>query len=398
MRRPRSADPDSEAPVSGAARRAVFRWRRWLLGTIAGILILVTVAVLGIAWYFSGVAIAVGSHSPQRGITAAAEGDGAVRLSRNSDSLHPGQYGIEWDGGYGQVGAILRADGTSVTRSFTPLRGTLPATTRAGLDSYAYTGDPRTALELAFEEVSVPGPLGQLPTWYVPADATQPPPGTWALFIHGHDGSRGEALRYLTTLHQLGMPVVVPSYRNDLGAPGSPDGYDHLGGTEWQDVDAALSWALAHGARDVILFGWSMGGAIALQTADRSAHAAAVRGLVLDAPVLDWRDVFTHQGGDRGLPGPLTTVAAWVIERRLDFDLDRFDWVARAKELRPQTLVFHSPSDSYVPQRSSAALARARPELVTLVATPGADHTREWNVDPAAFDAALRAWLVRFTG
>jgi pimeloyl-ACP methyl ester carboxylesterase len=282
-----------------------------------------------------------------------------------------------------------------VVRPYTPVRGTPSIGTAVWVDPFAYQGDPRSALGLAFDDVSVHSDVGALPTWYVPgaADAT-----TWVIFVHGRGGTRAESLRYLTAWHALGLPVVVPMYRNDVGAPPSPDGRYHLGETEWRDAAAAVQWALTKGARDVVLAGWSMGGAIALQVADRAAVAATVRGLVLDSPVLDWRDVFASQGTDRGLPRPLTAIAVRVVEQRIGLDADRYDWPKRAKDLRVPVLLFHSDADSYVPDGPSRALAKARPDLVTFVDVPGAEHTRAWNVDPKAYERAMATWLSALLG
>ena len=65
------------------------------------------------------------------------------------------------------------------------------------------------------------------------------------------------------------------------------DGRYGLGVTEWADIEAAIDYALAHGAKDVVLFGYSMGGAIALQAADRSRLRKRILALVLDAPMIN---------------------------------------------------------------------------------------------------------------
>jgi pimeloyl-ACP methyl ester carboxylesterase len=356
---------------------------------VAGLFVLVLGAAFGVAWYFADVTGSV-DHTIERPLTATLVGADRVRLPATGDALLPGRYGLEWDGGFAEIGDVVGRDGAGVVRSFTSVRGTLAPGTRVRVDPYAYGGDPRTALGLAFRNVSVRDDLGDFPAWYVPADGTT---GTWFVHVHGHNGDRGESLRYLKTLHALGMPVLVPTYRNDVGAPASPDGVDRLGDTEWQDVAAAARWALAHGARDVVLGGWSMGGAIALQVADRSDVAGKVRGLVLDSPVVDWRDVLDRQGSDRHLPGAETGLAMWVAERRFGLDLDRFDWVARAGDLKVPTLLLHSDDDRYVPDGPAKKLAAARPDLVTLHLVPGAGHTEEWNTDPAGYERVLVDWL-----
>jgi acetyl esterase/lipase len=97
--------------------------------------------------------------------------------------------------------------------------------------------------------------------------------------------------------HALGITSLVVSYRNDGDAPRSRAGAYALGATEWRDVDAAVSWALRHGARRIVLMGWSMGGAIALQTSLGSAHREQIVGVILDSPVVDWRTVLLSGQG-----------------------------------------------------------------------------------------------------
>lgn len=440
-----SGSPLSVLEPTPRPRRLV----RWLAGAVAVLLVLAVIAACGIAWYFSGVALAV-DHSVQYGVTVVAAptdrsaadpgtdpgadpkadpkadpgagtgtgtgttagtgagtratagttagttaGVTAVRLTRDADTAQPGTLGLAWPGGYGRLGPVLSSDGSSVTRMFTPGVGGRPAPgTRVRVDSFVYQGDPSSALGLTYEDVRVPGPLGPLPSWFVPGPAAGAR-RTWVVFVHGHDSNRRESLRYLAAWHALGLPVLVPTYRDDEGAPSSPDGRHHLGDTEWQDVAAAVRWAHDHGADDVVLAGWSMGGAIALQVVVRSDVAALVRGVVLDSPVLDWRDVFAAQGADRGLPGVEVTLAEWAIQWRSGIDLDRLDWTAQSGELKRPVLIFHGDGDRYVPDGPAIRLAASRPDLVTLVRVPGARHVMSWNVDPQRYDATMREWLTR---
>ena len=385
-----------------------WRWRRVAGAVVATVGVVVVAALAGIAWYFSSLAVRV-DHSTSRTATAWPGPDGTVTITNDHESSLPGRYGLEWDGGYGTVAAVMDAtaaseiasslegtvvDGT-VTRAFTPGTGTLAPGTRVSLDSFAYRGDPRTALGLDFQNVAIPTELGAMPAWYLPAtgDPSADRGRTWVVFVHGHDSNRQESLRYLAVLHQLRLPVLVVTYRNDLGAPASPDGIDHLGDTEWRDVAAALTWVQHAGARDVVLAGWSMGGAVSLQVWDRGGQRGFVRGMVLDSPVVSWRDVLMFQGGERGLPAPVTDLALRVMQLRTGIDLDRLDWVARERELTVPMLVFASDDDTYVPDGPAKQLAVDRPDVVTLVNVPGADHTRSWNVDPPGYEARLRQWL-----
>jgi pimeloyl-ACP methyl ester carboxylesterase len=242
-----------------------------------------------------------------------------------------------------------------------------------------------------------------MPAWQVPASSQVPLRNTWAVLIHGRGATREECLRALPVLHRLGFPALVVSYRNDADAQASSGGRYQLGDVEWRDVEAAVEYAIGQGSRDVILLGWSMGAAIALQLASRSTVAESVRGLVLDAPVLDWRDVIRFHGKVNRIPPRIGRMSEGVLEssRRhrwtgtdAPVSLNRLDWGSRAAELTVPILLVHSEDDTVVPHGPSRRLAAERPDLVTYFPVSGARHTQEWNFDPRAWEAAVARFLL----
>jgi uncharacterized protein len=137
------------------------------------------------------------------------------------------------------------------------------------------------------------------------------------VLVHGWRAGRTEPLRLLGPVLDAGMPALVIGYRNDEGAPADPSGFYRFGATEWRDLDSAVGYALAHGARDVVLFGVSMGGGVAAAFLENSAHAAAVSGLVLDAPLLDFQRTVDHGAAQRELPvvgGPIPGPLSWTAK------------------------------------------------------------------------------------
>ena len=182
---------------------------------------------------------------------------------------------------------------------------------------------------------------------------------TWVIAVHGRGGSRAEALRVVPALHEAGLPVLAVTYRNDFGAPASPDGLFHLGDTEWRDVEAAVRYALANGARDVVLYGWSLGGAIVGQFLGRSGEADEVVGVVLDAPVTSWTRTLELQSRNRGVPTQLVPVAELVSDWRADLEFGRFELAERPPAHKPPTLLFHGAADGTVPVSASRELAEA---------------------------------------
>lgn len=366
-------------------------WRRIGIGAVAVLLVTVVGVVFGVAWYFSGVALAVVRDPEPRVTVQAVDGGTAIELPPE-DATPGGRHAVRHPDGWGIMDDRVRGGGAApVVRDWDDVQGTLPGEPVPGVvDQDVFVGDP-SSVGLEFTDVEVTSDVGDLPTWLVPADGAD----TWVVFAHGRGGTREESLRYLPLWHELGHTVLVPSYRNDPGAPPDPDDRYGLGETEWRDVDAAVGYALDNGAESVVLAGWSMGGAIVLQVLDRSEHAGAVSGVVLDAPVVDWVDVLVHQGGQSGLPEWWSRLAVTLVEARGGLEFDDYDWVERAGELPDDVPVYlvHSDGDTYVPNRRSVALAEARPDVVTLVRDSTAEHTREWNVDPEGYEADMRAWF-----
>lgn len=256
---------------------------------------------------------------------------------------------------------------------------------------------------LALVDVDIAGDLGNLPAWLVAARPPDPSAeathaasaaGTWVILVHGHGGDRADCLAASGTFDALGLSQLVVSWRNDGVAGRSVDSLYHLGDTEWRDLEAAAGWALDHGARRLILYGFSMGASIIGAFCGRSKLAGAAAAIVLDAPVLDWRAVLRHAAHRRGLPPSLARVTAWVAERRVGIDLDDLDVLRLPQGLGLPTLIFHGTQDQLVPPGTSRRYVERHPEAATLVEVAGAQHGETWLRDPQACQAALRRFMV----
>jgi len=335
-------------------------------------------------------------------ILAVDTGAQTIELDRTPDTELPGRYGLFTSGTYGYVklGAVLGADSRTVRRKLlTQIEPGAQVDRDAAFSGWYYVTP--SELHLPWESVLIGSSAGPCPAWFFPA-ANTGNADTWVIQVHGRGTTRSECLRAVPVFHALGLPNLVVSYRNDGEAPRSRGGTYALGASEWRDVDAAIGYALRHGARRVVLMGWSMGGAIALQTAVSSGNRDRIAGLVLDSPVVDWRTVLRFQAREEGLREPLPALAMGVLENTFTARLsgaenairfDRLDMVARASELHAPILILHSDDDGFVPADASHALAAARPDLVTMPAFAVARHTKLWNYDQTRWTAAITDWM-----
>ncbi|MCJ1680313.1 hypothetical protein MTF65_23820 [Streptomyces sp. APSN-46.1] len=330
-------------------------------------------------------------EGPRLSVHAAA--DGRVALTRSLSSLRPGTYGLTAPGVHAVVGPVLtdvpHAPDTVVRELHAVTHGSLDPGTRVALTPQVHLGNPGTALGLDHADVDIPGELGALPAWFVPAARD-----TWVITVHGLGTGREHPMVVMPFLHRHQLPVLDLAYRGDLGAPVSPDGLGHLGESEWRDVDAAIRYALRYGARRVVLHGWSTGAAMALHAAERSALAGRIAGLVLDSPVLDWHTTLRALMAARRSPAVLLPLAIRAAEGRAGLrTADRRAPGADPGALRVPVLIFHGPDDTLAPWEPSRRLAAARPDLVTLRPVRDAPHGAMWNADPAWYEEALRRFL-----
>ncbi|NLJ54507.1 MAG: alpha/beta hydrolase [Intrasporangiaceae bacterium] len=320
-----------------------------------------------------------------------------VTLTRSVDTEVMGCYGL-WDAertGHVRMGQIRAMTRSTVTREVLGADFGVVGTGPARFNQYYFAEPPGEALGLPTEEVTIGAEIGELPAWSVPAES---PTDRWAVLVHGRGALRLECVRAVRALHEAGLHVLIPAYRNDADAPRGVDGRYTLGLSEWRDIDDAIRYAVRQGARTVTLGGWSMGGAICLQVLAQSDLAGRVDGVFLDCPVLDWGDVLRHHGHVNNLPRPVTWMARAVMgSNRLrslagvsePLDVAQTDWVRRADELTHPMLVMHSVADDFVPIGPARAIAEARPDLVTFEEWAVARHCRLWNTDSARWESAV---------
>jgi alpha-beta hydrolase superfamily lysophospholipase len=361
-----------------------------LLAAAAALVALIVIAIVVASWLLSGLMIDPHHDLVNDNIETLAVGHDRIVLARTRDSQRNGVYGLDWPSGHAVVGGLISTTPSTVTRHLMSLTGRLPRHTKVGLDPDVWTTNPRAALGLDYRALKFPDPLGPMPAWLVAGRGS-----TWAIFVHGIDGSRTGGLRPLAALHSLGFPTLLIDYRNDVGAPASPDGHIHLGMTEWQDLDAAARWAMKQGAQRLVLYGDSMGGSIVTRFMHVSSLSGKVSALVLDAPVLNWGGVIDDQASRRDLPFMAPPVK-WMVGARIDVSWSALDQLSQARSFRFPILLFQGTDDALVPPSESRDFARTASGPVSYVAVKGAGHIESWNANPTAYESHLRQFLARF--
>ncbi|CAM5664773.1 prolyl oligopeptidase family serine peptidase [Streptomyces californicus] len=211
--------------------------------------------------------------------------------------------------------------------------------------------------------------------------------------VHGLGTTRAHPMNVMPFLHRQSLPVL------DLasGATREPRARRRRRPLRRLRMarrrQAAIRFALRHGARNVIVHGWSTGATMALYAAVESPLRDRISGIVLDSPVLDWQATLRALGAARGVPAALLPLAVRAAGP------DRPEEGASVLETSGTGHPGHPDSDPARARRHDRPLgalrelAARRPELVALHAVPQAPHASMWNADPARYEETLRRFL-----
>lgn len=299
--------------------------------------------------------------------------------------------------GYVGIGGYFLAHATAGLLKTGPIAAAL-ATAEPPTDPLAlgYRGDPMTALSLPFQTVTLDTPLGPTEAWLVPAAG---PEAGRAIYVHGIAGSREDGYRALSILHEAGWSVLLVAYRNDPGAPPSPDGSYGFGLTEWPDLEPAVTRMAPTDSDRVLIVAESMGGAVLGQFLKQSPLAPRISAIALDSPAISFAAVIDHLAAAGGKPLP--KVLAWTAKQVLPFKtslpLDQAEVADAYATFAGPLFIAHGSADRIVPIAPSQALAAGR-SATTLTLWTGADHLGSYAEDAAAYRKAFQDFLAQAKG
>lgn len=263
----------------------------------------------------------------------------------------------------------------------------------------AFTPDPAPVVvpdgDFALNEVTYDSPLGAMDAWHLPA-----PGSLWVIHVHGLNATPAEPEVLFSALQEAGYPQLAITYRNDEGQPADPSGYFQYGATEWEDVAAAVEYAEANGADEVVLMGYSTGASHVLSYVYRN-NLDEIAGVVTDSANIDMGATIDYRATQESLPlipiAPpvtMTWVAKFLASLRIDINWGSLDYIEKSeRSLRVPVLAIHGTDDDSIPIEQSIGLAETQPDLVDLYPVEGAGHVESFDVDYDGYLARLLEFL-----
>ncbi len=215
------------------------------------------------------------------------------------------------------------------------------------MPSRAISATPEN-IGLAYDDLTLVTRDGvRLHGWYVPADNAR---GT-VLFSHGNAGNIGHRLDTIRLFYALGLNVLIYDYRGF----GNSEGKTTEAGT-YLDGQAAWDWLTGERQTEpgqIIIFGRSLGAAIAADLATRNTAAAVIL-----------ESAFTS------VPDMAARIYPWLPVRMLSrYQYNNLD---KVRNITVPLLVVHSTDDEIIPYEQGEQLfAQAREPKQFLVLQGG---------------------------
>ncbi|MFQ3786402.1 alpha/beta hydrolase [Halomonas sp. A29] len=193
-----------------------------------------------------------------------------------------------------------------------------------------------------------------LDAWWIPVEDAR----GQLLFLHGNAGNISHRIDSIQQFHRLGLSVLILDYRGYGRSEGSPSevgtARDARAGWRWLTEQAGAS------ADEIVLFGRSLGAAVAAELAASLAPQIQPAAVILESPF-------------RSVPAlgqqlyPFLPVR-WLAT--LDYPTERY--VAR---IEAPVLVIHSRSDEVIPFTEGEAVFRAANEPKEMLVIHGGHNT-----------------------
>jgi fermentation-respiration switch protein FrsA (DUF1100 family) len=229
------------------------------------------------------------------------------------------------------------------------------------------------AYGMPFEDVTLVTSDGvKLDGWYVPA----PEPRGTLLFFHGNAGNISHRLDSIEIFHYLGLSVFIVDYRGY----GKSEGRRSISGVT---EDAISAWKYLTDERgispdDIVVFGRSIGGAVAMQL----MRHVTPRALILESTFSSLPEMIR-------VPF-LVPVASFIVG-------DVFNSAEIASALTVPTLCFHSPDDGIVPYRLGRRLYESVAAEKSFVELSG-DHNEGFLESIGVYRPALDEFFTKHFG
>lgn len=231
-------------------------------------------------------------------------------------------------------------------------------------------------VNLPYEDIWLPvfqkkGKLEQIHGWWIPVNSYRSDFQGVVLYFHGNAGNIGANVEQAYEFHKLGFDVLLIDYRGYGLSTGNFPSEVQI----YEDIEIVWNYLVNQrqiNPENILVYGHSLGGAIAIELATR--HPKMV-GLIIKSSFTSMQNIINYKGG---------IYKFFPIRLLLN---QKFDSISKLRKLDIPILLIHGTEDVLVPTYMSKELfAVTSVKIKDLYIVPGASHN---NITAIAGDKYL---------
>jgi fermentation-respiration switch protein FrsA (DUF1100 family) len=220
---------------------------------------------------------------------------------------------------------------------------------------------------LDYEDVNIATDDGvNIHGWFIPARDSS----VVLLFSHGNGGNISHRLEKLQLLHELNLDILIYDYRGYGMSKGNPSESGL-----YLDADAMYAYLLkekGYGPEQIIAYGESLGGAVALELAGRHA----LKSIIIEGSFSSIKDIAKHY---------FPFIPSFILKTK-------FNSIRKIENITVPKLIMHSIDDEIIPFKYGVALFDAAAGPKKFIILKGG-HNDSFLVSREEYVFEIRAFL-----
>lgn len=226
-----------------------------------------------------------------------------------------------------------------------------------------------------YQNVYLETSQGKIHGWWIHNDQPQ---NLTVLYLHGNSSNVSDCVHRIARLYQLGFSILIIDYRGyGYSSPIFPNET-----RVYEDAEVALNYltqTLQINSEDIILYGHSLGGAIAIELASKYPH---LKGVIVESTFTSMQAMIKQT-----LPMNILPLNLLLTEK--------FDSLSKIKTQKLPILIIHGTNDQVIPVKMAEQLYQASTTSKQIKLIDQANHNNVSSKNEKQYLQTIQQFLAK---